>query len=99
MSQQPLNTSQGQRRHRKQGLDRVGGAGGEEGGECSLDIDVENANDTKQLLSVEPPLPLPPNSKRRTHNGWALIDAGDFAVHILSKEAREKYWSTVDHVG
>ncbi|KAG6878733.1 hypothetical protein C0993_011548 [Termitomyces sp. T159_Od127] len=51
----------------------------------------------KTLLSTEPPLALPPNSKR-THNGWALIDAGDFAVHILSREAREKYWSVVDHV-
>ncbi|KAF8078002.1 hypothetical protein FPV67DRAFT_1463805 [Lyophyllum atratum] len=34
----------------------------------------------KTLLAVEPPLPLPPNSKRRTHNGWAMIDGGDFAV-------------------
>jgi len=47
----------------------------------------------KALLTVDPPLPLPPNSKRRMHNGWAMIDAGDFAVHILSKEAREKYFS------
>ncbi|GLB35007.1 putative ribosomal silencing factor during starvation [Lyophyllum shimeji] len=47
----------------------------------------------KALLSVEPPLPLPPNSKRRMHNGWAMVDAGDFAVHVLSKEAREKYFS------
>ncbi|KAG5646646.1 hypothetical protein DXG03_002636 [Asterophora parasitica] len=46
----------------------------------------------KTLLTVEPPLPLPPNSKRRMHNGWAMIDAGDFAIHILSKEAREKYF-------
>ncbi|KAG6820609.1 hypothetical protein H0H93_014525 [Arthromyces matolae] len=48
----------------------------------------------KALLTVEPPLPLPPNSKRRMNNGWAMIDAGDFAVHILSKEAREKYFAS-----
>ncbi|KAK7466981.1 hypothetical protein VKT23_004044 [Stygiomarasmius scandens] len=47
----------------------------------------------KSLLSVEPPLPIPPKSKRRMQNGWAMIDAGDFAVHVLSKEVREKYFS------
>ncbi|KAJ8597919.1 hypothetical protein M405DRAFT_802766 [Rhizopogon salebrosus TDB-379] len=46
----------------------------------------------KTLLSVEPPLPLPPNSKRRVPNGWAMIDAGNFAVHILSSDARRKYF-------
>ncbi|KAF8654094.1 hypothetical protein AX16_003627 [Volvariella volvacea WC 439] len=47
----------------------------------------------KSLLQVQPPLPLPPNSKKRLHHGWAMIDGGSFAVHILSKEAREKYFS------
>jgi hypothetical protein len=46
----------------------------------------------KTLLSMEPPLPLPPNSKRRMLNGWAMIDAGKFAVHILSRDARRKYF-------
>ncbi|KAF8894514.1 hypothetical protein BD779DRAFT_1501556 [Infundibulicybe gibba] len=46
----------------------------------------------KTLLERQPPLPIPTNSKRRMHNGWAMVDAGDFAVHILSKEAREKYF-------
>ncbi|KAI0654770.1 hypothetical protein C8Q70DRAFT_1058178 [Cubamyces menziesii] len=46
----------------------------------------------KALLTADPPLPLPPNSKRRVNGGWAMIDAGDFAIHILSKEAREKYF-------
>jgi ribosomal silencing factor RsfS len=41
---------------------------------------------------MEPPLPLAPNSKRRMHYGWAMVDAGDFAVHVLSKAAREKYF-------
>ncbi|KAF8628470.1 hypothetical protein AX15_003982 [Amanita polypyramis BW_CC] len=46
----------------------------------------------KSLLSHNPPLSLPPNHKRRLHNGWAMVDAGDFAVHILSAEARERYF-------
>ncbi|KAG2158406.1 uncharacterized protein EDB93DRAFT_1077284 [Suillus bovinus] len=46
----------------------------------------------KTLLSMDPPLPLPPNSKRRMLNGWAMIDAGNFAVHILSRDARRKYF-------
>jgi ribosomal silencing factor RsfS len=41
---------------------------------------------------MEPPLPLAPNSKRRMHYGWAMVDAGEFAVHVLSKGAREKYF-------
>ncbi|KZT11615.1 uncharacterized protein LAESUDRAFT_747263 [Laetiporus sulphureus 93-53] len=46
----------------------------------------------KTLLVTQPPLPLPPNPKRRMHNGWALIDAGDFAIHVVSKEIREQYF-------
>ncbi|KDQ59567.1 hypothetical protein JAAARDRAFT_127153, partial [Jaapia argillacea MUCL 33604] len=46
----------------------------------------------KTLLTMTPPLPLPPNSKRRVGDSWAMIDAGEFAVHILSREAREKFF-------
>ncbi|KAI0637396.1 hypothetical protein C8Q77DRAFT_1097356 [Trametes polyzona] len=46
----------------------------------------------KALLTANPPLALPLNNKRRFNGGWAMIDAGEFAVHILSKEAREKYF-------
>ncbi|KAJ7156054.1 hypothetical protein C8R43DRAFT_422395 [Mycena crocata] len=46
----------------------------------------------KTLLSVQPPLPIPPNSKQRVNNGWAMIDAGSFAVHVLSKQARDRYF-------
>ncbi|KAI1788503.1 hypothetical protein LXA43DRAFT_641341 [Ganoderma leucocontextum] len=46
----------------------------------------------KTLFTCNPPLPLPVNNKRRTNGGWAMIDAGDFAIHILSKEAREKFF-------
>ena len=35
---------------------------------------------------------LPPNNKRRVVGGWAMIDAGDFAVHIVGKDAREKFF-------
>ncbi|KIY50932.1 hypothetical protein FISHEDRAFT_57076 [Fistulina hepatica ATCC 64428] len=49
----------------------------------------------KCLLTHEPPLPLPPNAKRRVHNGWAMVDAGDFAVHIFGRPVREKYFNTV----
>ncbi|KAJ7109295.1 hypothetical protein C8R44DRAFT_635362 [Mycena epipterygia] len=47
----------------------------------------------KTLLAVEPPLPIPPNSKQRVNNGWAMIDAGTFAVHVLSKQAKERYFA------
>ncbi|KAF9053608.1 hypothetical protein BDZ89DRAFT_938982, partial [Hymenopellis radicata] len=46
----------------------------------------------KMLLQVQPPLPLPPNAKRRMLNEWAMIDAGDFAVHVLSKAVRERHF-------
>ncbi|KAF8350754.1 hypothetical protein F5887DRAFT_940793 [Amanita rubescens] len=46
----------------------------------------------KSLLSRDPSISLPPNDKRRLHNGWAMVDAGDFAVHILSREAKERYF-------
>ncbi|KAH9929639.1 hypothetical protein B0H21DRAFT_712026 [Amylocystis lapponica] len=46
----------------------------------------------KSLLTATPPLPLPPNSKRRVDDGWAMMDAGEFAVHIVSKGAREKFF-------
>ncbi|KAJ6630710.1 hypothetical protein B0H10DRAFT_1753734, partial [Mycena sp. CBHHK59/15] len=47
----------------------------------------------KSLLGVQPPLPIPPNSKQRANNGWAMIDAGPFAVHVLSKQAKDRYFS------
>ncbi|KAH7889265.1 hypothetical protein F5I97DRAFT_1934210 [Phlebopus sp. FC_14] len=46
----------------------------------------------KTLLKMDPPVSLPPNSKRRGHYGWAMLDAGTFAVHILSRDARLKYF-------
>ena len=45
-----------------------------------------------QLLQSSPPVTLPPNSKRRTNDGWTMIDAGDFAVHVLSQKARARFF-------
>lgn len=50
----------------------------------------------KTLLTMDPPVLLPPNSKRRGYNGWAMIDAGNFAVHVLSRDARQKYFENIN---
>ncbi|KAI0081377.1 hypothetical protein K474DRAFT_1587808 [Panus rudis PR-1116 ss-1] len=46
----------------------------------------------KTLLSANPPLSVPHSSKRKVSDGWAMLDAGDFAVHVLSKDAKEKFF-------
>jgi len=46
----------------------------------------------KSLLSNDPPVQLPPNKKRRVQDGWGVLDAGDFAVHVLSRSARQKFF-------
>ncbi|KAL4076947.1 hypothetical protein V8B97DRAFT_1938469 [Scleroderma yunnanense] len=51
----------------------------------------------KTLLTMDPPVLLPPNSKRRGYNGWAMIDAGNFVVHVLSQDARQKYFEHTNH--
>lgn len=45
-----------------------------------------------QLLSMDPPLQLPKKNRKDIHDGWAMVDGGEFAVHILSAEARERYF-------
>ncbi|KIY69987.1 hypothetical protein CYLTODRAFT_452121 [Cylindrobasidium torrendii FP15055 ss-10] len=47
----------------------------------------------KTLLEERPALPLPPNAKKRMLNEWAMVDAGKFAVHILSQTVRERYFT------
>ncbi|EIW85000.1 hypothetical protein CONPUDRAFT_149864 [Coniophora puteana RWD-64-598 SS2] len=47
----------------------------------------------KTLLGLTPPVPLPPKSKRRMNNGWAMIDAGNFIVHVVGKDTKAKYFS------
>ncbi|KAF8274223.1 hypothetical protein EI94DRAFT_1561998 [Lactarius quietus] len=46
----------------------------------------------KTLSSVDPPLQLPKKTRTDTHDGWAMVDAGEFAVHVLSAKARERYF-------
>lgn len=50
-----------------------------------------------KLLAVRPPLPIPPNRKikpqERDSDGWLMLDAGEFSVHVVSRAAVEKYFS------
>ncbi|TRM57567.1 hypothetical protein BD626DRAFT_514316 [Schizophyllum amplum] len=48
----------------------------------------------RTLSSMDPPIALPLNQKRGTYNGWAMIDAGSFAVHIMSKPIRDKFFGS-----
>jgi ribosomal silencing factor RsfS len=47
------------------------------------------------LVTSHPHLPLPPKSVARgqTHDGWGMLDIGDSVVHIISKQARQKWFS------
>ncbi|PPQ78082.1 hypothetical protein CVT25_015616 [Psilocybe cyanescens] len=49
----------------------------------------------KTLLTREPPVPLAPKSRHSSGTEWVLIDAGTFAIHIVSKGARERYFNQV----
>ncbi|KAI9456451.1 hypothetical protein F5148DRAFT_1277128 [Russula earlei] len=46
----------------------------------------------KTLLSMNPPLQLQKKARKNSHDGWAMVDAGEFVVHILSAGARERYF-------
>ncbi|KAI0261023.1 hypothetical protein BC834DRAFT_830769 [Gloeopeniophorella convolvens] len=46
----------------------------------------------KTLLSMDPPLQLPKKNRRDIHDGWAMVDAGDFAVHVISANAQRRYF-------
>lgn len=46
-----------------------------------------------KLLTSQYAVTLPPNKKRRVQDGWGMLDAGDFAVHILSRTARKTYFT------
>jgi hypothetical protein len=48
-----------------------------------------------QLLKYDPPVLLPQKSRSKNGSDWYMIDAGNFAVHILSKSARERYFTKV----
>jgi ribosome-associated protein len=36
-------------------------------------------------------VPLTPRKSLRDHEGWVLIDCGDFVIHLLDQEHREFY--------
>ncbi|KAF8590481.1 hypothetical protein K439DRAFT_1627763 [Ramaria rubella] len=46
----------------------------------------------RQLASHDPSLILPSKRKRAPTDGWAMLDVGEFAVHILSRTARETWF-------
>jgi ribosomal silencing factor RsfS len=39
---------------------------------------------------------LPPNSKKLPADGWAMVDAGNFAVHVISRSARDRFFENRD---
>ncbi len=41
---------------------------------------------------MDPPFQLPKKGRKDIHDGWAMVDAGEFAIHILSAEARVRYF-------
>ncbi|KAI0086616.1 hypothetical protein BDY19DRAFT_875599, partial [Irpex rosettiformis] len=45
----------------------------------------------QSLLKEDPPVPLP-HRRREIKDNWAMIDAGEFAVHIVSKTSRAKFF-------
>ncbi|KZO95711.1 hypothetical protein CALVIDRAFT_472103, partial [Calocera viscosa TUFC12733] len=44
------------------------------------------------LMKLHPELRLPPRSRRTAEDGWAMLDLGDTAVHIVSRTARDKWF-------
>ncbi|KZT24120.1 hypothetical protein NEOLEDRAFT_1242818 [Neolentinus lepideus HHB14362 ss-1] len=50
----------------------------------------------RSLCKMQPPLHLPPQNRRKVNDTWAMVDGGNFAVHILSKSAKEKYFTRMD---
>ncbi|KZT60370.1 hypothetical protein CALCODRAFT_553654 [Calocera cornea HHB12733] len=48
------------------------------------------------LTKQHPELRLPPRSRRAALDGWAMLDLGDTAVHILSRSARDKWFTDRD---
>lgn len=89
----------GQRRDRRPRSNRFCRSGGAESGELgSVNASIGPNSDVMpvlfKLLTRTPPMVLPPKSRRQMENGWAMIDTGSYAIHVLSKEAREKYFSS-----
>ncbi|KDN49380.1 hypothetical protein RSAG8_02082, partial [Rhizoctonia solani AG-8 WAC10335] len=46
----------------------------------------------KELLKNYPNLPIPKKlSRRRTSDGWEVLDIGDSLLHVVSREAASKW--------
>ncbi|EJD46087.1 hypothetical protein AURDEDRAFT_113783 [Auricularia subglabra TFB-10046 SS5] len=67
-----------------------------EGTEGRGAVDAVLRSTRKLLQEHHPDVPLPSFgfSRRSTRgsDGWGMLDAGDFAVHVLSREARERWF-------
>jgi len=48
------------------------------------------------LAKFDKRIVLPPRTQRQVDQGWTMIDANDFAIHIVSKDAREKFFGSTD---
>jgi hypothetical protein len=82
----------GERRDRAARVDRVSRTAGPKDGASQNIASHSSYSGIMQLLSMDPPLQLPRKNRKDIHDGWAMVDAGEFAVHILSAEARRRYF-------
>jgi len=63
-------------------------------GKGSINRVVKGVRKTIKQLALGDSSMLPPKRKQSFTDGWAMLDAGDFAVHVVSRDAREKWFST-----
>ncbi|KZV99105.1 hypothetical protein EXIGLDRAFT_606152 [Exidia glandulosa HHB12029] len=67
-----------------------------EGTEGRGAVDAVLRTARKLLQEHHPDVPLPRAGfarRSRGTDGWGMLDAGDFAVHVLSREARERWFA------
>ncbi|KAF8610509.1 hypothetical protein BDV93DRAFT_18477 [Ceratobasidium sp. AG-I] len=61
-------------------------------GRGAIEAVIRNAH--KELLQAHPHLPIPKKfSRKRTEDGWGVFDIGDSLLHIVSREASQKWFS------
>jgi len=46
------------------------------------------------LVKADRSLPIPPYRRRTSDDGWAMLDVGDVAVHVMSREAKQRYFGS-----
>jgi len=102
----PRQRTRGTRRKRKQtfagmGIDQINTlwdwtvyAQVKEGTENRGSIEAVVKTIRSTLQHIDPTLPIPRNRRQFTEEGWAMIDVGDVAIHVLSKAARHKYFGS-----